>query len=60
LERDGLVETIPTNQNPVPAATTKVVSSLREATSHRRAVNQLLTSVVRENRTLRSVGAGGG
>ncbi len=38
----------------------KVVSSLREATSHRRAVNQLLTSVVRENRTLRSVGAGGG
>jgi RNA-directed DNA polymerase len=49
-----------TNQNPVPTASPKAVSSLREATSHRRAVNQLLTSVVRENRTLRSVGAGGG
>jgi hypothetical protein len=39
---------------------TKAGASLREAESHRYAVNQFLKSVVREIRTLRSVGAGGG
>jgi hypothetical protein len=39
---------------------TKAVSPLHGTTSYRRAVKQLLTSVVREIRTLRSVGAGSG
>jgi hypothetical protein len=41
-------------------AATTAASSLPEVISPRCAVNQLLTSVVREIRTLRSVGAGGG
>ena len=40
------------------AAATKAVSPLRGVASYRRAVNQLLTSVVREICTPRSVGAG--
>jgi hypothetical protein len=45
---------------PVSATATKAVSPVWEAASYRRAVNQLLTSVVRETCTLRSVGAGTG
>src|SRR4029077_14707466 len=54
----GLVEAIPADQGAVSVAATKVVSPLLGAASYRRAVKQLLTSVVREICTLRSVGAG--
>ena len=43
-----------------PFTATKAVSPVPGATSSRDAVKHLLTSVVRENCTLRSVGAGGG
>src|SRR5262249_46552209 len=59
LERRDLVEEISRDQGAVPVVATKAVSSLHGVTSYRRAV-RLLTSVVRENRTLRSVGAGSG
>jgi len=52
------VEAIPADQGAVSVAATKVVSPLLGAASYRRAVKQLLTSVVREICTLRSVGAG--
>jgi len=58
LERADLVGAIPADQGTVSAAATKAVSPLRGVASYRRAVNQLLTSVVREICTLRSVGAG--
>ena len=58
LARAGLVEAIPADQGAVPVAATKAVSPLLGAASYRRAVKQLLTSVVREICTLRSVGAG--
>ncbi len=45
-------------QGAVSVAATKAVSPLLGAATHRRAVKQLLTSVVREICTLRSVGAG--
>src|SRR4029077_2905512 len=48
------------DQDTDPVAATKAVPPLPEATGSRSAVNQLPKSVVRENRTLRSVGAGGG
>src|SRR5664279_2395545 len=60
LERRDLMGAIPSDQGAVPAASTKAVSPLQEATSYRHAVKQLPKSVVREIRTLRSVGAGGG
>ena len=44
----------------VSVTATKAVSPLSGAASFRGAVNQLLKSVVREIRTLRSVGTGGG
>src|SRR6266849_1431153 len=58
LARAGLVAAIPADQGAVSVAATKAVSPLLGAASYRRAVNQLLTSVVREICTLRSVGAG--
>src|SRR5206468_2184993 len=56
----GLLEALPTDQRTVPSAATKAVSPLQGFASSRRAVKQLPKSVVREIRTLRSVGAGGG
>ena len=50
----------PADQGAVAVTATKAVSPLSGVTSSRGAVNQLLKSVVRENCTLRSVGAGGG
>ena len=58
LEGSGLVEAIPTDQGAVSLSATKAVSPLLGVASYRRAVKQLLTSVVREICTLRSVGAG--
>jgi len=58
LEGAGLVEAIPTDQGAVSISATKAVSPLLGVASYRRAVNHLLTSVVREICTLRSVGAG--
>ena len=58
LERRGLVDAIPADQGAVSTTATKAVSPLYGATSYRCAVKQLLTSVVREICTLRSVGAG--
>jgi hypothetical protein len=52
------VEAIPPDQRAVSVATTKAVSPVPGSTSYRRAVKQLLTSVVRVIRTLRSVVAG--
>jgi hypothetical protein len=52
------VEAIPADQGAASVAATKAVSPLLGAASYRHAVNQLLTSVVREICTLRSVGAG--
>ena len=49
---------IPTDQGAVSISATKAVSPLLGVASYRRAVKQLLTSVVREICTLRSVGAG--
>lgn len=47
------------DQEAISINATKAASSL-SAASYRGAVNQLLKSVVREIRTLRSVGTGGG
>jgi group II intron reverse transcriptase/maturase len=58
LARARLVEAIPADQGAVSVAATKAVSPLLGAASYRHAVKQLLTSVVREICTLRSVGAG--
>ena len=58
LARGGLVDAIPADQGAASVAATKAVSPLLGAASYRHAVNQLLTSVVREIRTLRSVEAG--
>src|SRR5271157_2645861 len=60
LERRDSMEAIPSDQGTVSAIATKAVSPLSGVASYRYAVNHLLTSVVRENRTLRSAGAGGG
>jgi hypothetical protein len=54
------VGAIPTDQGTVPATSTKAALLLPRTASYRHTVNQRLTSVVREIRTLRSVGAGGG
>jgi hypothetical protein len=54
------VGAIPAEQGTVPAATTKALSPLQGAASYRHTVKQLLKSVVRQIRMLRSVGAGGG
>src|ERR1700722_8001402 len=59
-EGRGLVEAIPTDQGAVSIRATKTVSPLLGVASSRRAVNQLLKSVVREICMLRSGGAGGG
>src|SRR5437899_9474056 len=58
LARADLVEAIPADQGAVSVAATQAVSPLLGAASYRHAVKQLLTSVVREICTLRSVGAG--
>src|SRR5713101_1877016 len=58
LARADLVGAIPADQGALSVAATKAVSPLLGAASYRRAVKQLLTSVVREICTLRSVGAG--
>ncbi|MBZ5689223.1 MAG: hypothetical protein LAP86_29820, partial [Acidobacteriia bacterium] len=58
LARAGLVEAISTDQGAVSIGATQAVSLVLGDASDRGAVNQLLTSVVREIRTLRSVGAG--
>ena len=58
LARAGLVEAIPTDQGAVSTGATQAVSLVLGDASARDAVNQLPTSVVREIRTLRSVGAG--
>ena len=61
LERPGLLEAIPADQGTVSSAATQAASPLwGAASSSHNAVNQLLTSLVREIRTLRFVGAGGG
>jgi hypothetical protein len=52
------VEALSTDPGAVSVAATKAVSPLLGAASYRHAVKQLLTSVVREICTLRSVGAG--
>jgi hypothetical protein len=49
-----------TRTNSSEVVATKAVSPIPGAASYRYAVNRLLTSVVREICTLRSVGAGGG
>ena len=53
------MEAIPADQGAVSVAATKAASPLCGAASYRYAVNPLLTSVVRKNCTLGSVGAGG-
>jgi hypothetical protein len=60
LGRCAPVGAIPADQGTRPAATTKAVSPLQGVASYRHTVKQLLKSVVRQIRTLRSVGAGGG
>jgi hypothetical protein len=60
LGRRDPVGAIPAEQGTVPSATTKAVSPLQGAASYRHTVKQLLKSVVRQIRMLRSVGAGGG
>src|SRR5258707_15375325 len=60
LGRRDPVGAIPANQGTVPSATTKAVSPLQGTASYRHTVKQLLKTVVRQIRTLRSVGAGGG
>lgn len=52
------VEAFPTDPGPISISATKAVSPLLGVASYRRAVKHLLTSVVREICTLRSVGAG--
>ena len=51
---------VSSNSSAVSVVAAKAVSPLSRVASYRSTVNQRLTSVVRENRTLRSVGAGGG
>ncbi len=58
LEGYGLVAAIPTDQGAVSIGATKAVSPSPGVASSRRAVKHILTSVVREICTLRSVGAG--
>jgi hypothetical protein len=58
LERAELPGAIPANPGTASAAATKAVPLFRGVASDRRAVKQLLTRVVREVLTLRSVGAG--
>src|ERR1035437_5438827 len=58
LARADLVEAISADQGALSFDATKAVSPLLGAASYRHAVKQLLTSVVREICTLRSVGAG--
>ena len=61
LERPGLVEAIPADPGTVPSVATQAASPLwGAASSSHNAVNQLLTSAVREICMLRSVGAGVG
>ena len=57
LARSGLVEAIPTDQGTVSTSATKAVPPILGVASYRRAVSRLLTNVVREICTLRSVGA---
>jgi RNase P protein component len=55
-----VLDALSADQGTVSSAATQAVSPQLGATSDRRTVKQLLRSVVREIRTLRSVGAGGG
>src|SRR6201987_3803719 len=60
LGRAHHVGHVPPDQTAATDRATKAVPSLSGVTSSRSAVNHLLKSVVREIRTLRSVGTGGG
>src|SRR5690242_18432203 len=60
LGRAHHVGHVPPDQTAATDLATKAVPSLSGVTSSRSAVNHLLKSVVREIRTLRSVGTGGG
>src|SRR5262249_13324099 len=60
LGRAHHVGHVPPDQTAATDLATKAVPSLSRVTSARSAVNHLLKSVVREIRTLRSVGTGGG
>src|SRR5208337_34253 len=60
LGRPHYVGRVPPDQAAAADTAAKAVSPLQGAASSRSAVNHLLKSVVRENRTLRSVGTGGG
>src|SRR5258707_408665 len=60
LGRAHHVGHVPPDQTAATDLATKAVHSLSGVTSSRSAVNHLLKSVVREIRTLRSVGTGGG
>jgi len=51
---------VPENQGTISVAATEACTSLSEVTGYGRVVNQWLKSVVREIRTLRYVGIGGG
>jgi hypothetical protein len=51
---------VPSNQAAVSVTATKAISPVPGVAGYRGAVNQFSKSVVREIRTLRSVGAGGG
>src|ERR1700719_5109495 len=59
LGRAHHVGHVPPDQTAATDLATKAVPSLSRVTSSRSAVNHLLKSVVREIRTLRSVGTGG-
>jgi len=54
------MERVSSDQGAISVVATEAVSPIPGAASYRYAVNRLLKSVVREIRTLRSVGAGGG
>jgi hypothetical protein len=60
LEGRHSMDDVPPDHGAISIVATQAVSPISGAASYRYAVNRLLTSVVREIRTLRSVGAGGG
>jgi hypothetical protein len=60
LEGRHYLDSVPADQGANSVGATKALSPIPGVASYRYAVNQLPKSVVREIRTLRSVGAGGG